>query len=313
MTSTSGPAWGRAVLVTGVPRSGTTWLARLLAQAPRTAMPGREPTNPHAGQFRLAGTLQSWSQLDEPTGRQRRALWRSYRGLEPRTYGRLGVRSWAAPLPWTTVVVKDPSALLALPTVIATTKARPVLVFRHPAAVLASYRRMGWTPDVAEIVAVEPSPAARAPGDEADDVDRMAFFWSACHQIALRPAPGGGTVFCASHEELTRGGEPAVRRLYEACGLTFGDRAALNVRSWTSRRAAARRPRTLSTSSTVVRSTRARRGKTPSRHSSLSDSKPRPDRSGSCRISAASRSDPRAYRIPVYVMPEASYAFDVKL
>lgn len=202
-------------------------------------MPGREPMNPHAGQFRLAGTLQAWSQLDEPTGRQRRALWRSYRGLEPRTYGRLGVRSWAAPLPWTTVVVKDPFALLALPTVIATTKARPVLVFRHPAAVLASYRRMGWTPDVAEIVAVEPSSAARAPGDEADDVDRMAFFWSACHQIALRPAPGGGTIVCVSHEELTRGGEPAVRRLYEACGLTFGDRAALDVRSWTSRRAAA--------------------------------------------------------------------------
>lgn len=214
MTSTSGPAWGRAVLVTGVPRSGTTWLARLLAQAPRTAMPGREPMNPHAGQFRLAGTLQAWSQLDEPTGRQRRALWRSYRGLEPRTYGRLGVRSWAAPLPWTTVVVKDPFALLALPTVIATTQARPVLVFRHPAAVLASYRRMGWTPDVAEIVAVEPSSAARAPGDEADDVDRMAFFWSACHQIALRPAPGGGTIVCVSHEEHPRWGAgcpPAVR------------------------------------------------------------------------------------------------------
>ncbi len=88
-------------------------------------MPGREPMK-HAGQFRLAGTLQAWSQLDEPTGRQRRALWRSYRGLEPRMYGRLGVRSWAAPLPWTTVVVKDPFALLALPTVIATTQARPV-------------------------------------------------------------------------------------------------------------------------------------------------------------------------------------------
>ena len=217
VTSTNGRARPRAVLVTGVPRSGTTWLARLLAMAPRTAMPGREPMNPHAGQFRLAGTLQAWSRLDQPTRRQRHALWRSYRGLEPRTYGRLGLRSWAAPLPWTTVVVKDPFALLALPAVVAATSARPVLVFRHPAAVLASYRRMGWTPDVAELVAVEPSLAARAPGQDADDVERMAFFWSACHEIALRPEAGSEAIVCVSHEEITRGGEP--RRPPALCGL----------------------------------------------------------------------------------------------
>ncbi len=209
VTSNGGRARPRAVLVTGVPRSGTTWLARLLALAPGTAMPGREPMNPHAGQYRLAGTLDAWSRLDEPTARQRRALWRAYRGLEPRTFGRLGVRSWAAPLPWTTVVVKDPFALLALPTVVSTTSALPVLVFRHPAAVLASYRRMGWTPDLDEIVDVEPSCAARAPGPDADDVDQMAFFWSVCHEIALRPGHGAETIVCVSHEQLTvrrRGG-----------------------------------------------------------------------------------------------------------
>lgn len=238
VTSSADGVRPRPVLVTGVPRSGTTWLARLLALAPRTAMPGREPMNPHEGQFRLAGTLQAWSRLDEPTRRQRRALWRAYRGWEPRTYGRLGVRRWAAPLPWTTVVVKDPFALLALPTVMRTTSALAVLVFRHPAAVLASYRRMGWTPDLAEIIDVEPSSATRAPGHDADDVDQMAFFWSVCHQVALRPDRGAESVVCVSHEELTGRGEGAVRRLYAACGLTFGDRTAREVRSWTSRRAA---------------------------------------------------------------------------
>ena len=45
------------ILVTGVPRSGNTWLARLLATSPGTAMAGREPMNPRGRQYALGGTL----------------------------------------------------------------------------------------------------------------------------------------------------------------------------------------------------------------------------------------------------------------
>lgn len=49
----------RPILVTGAPRSGTTWLAQMLATAPRTVLSGREPMNrgrepmkPHGRQYR---------------------------------------------------------------------------------------------------------------------------------------------------------------------------------------------------------------------------------------------------------------------
>ena len=184
----------RPILVTGVPRSGTTWLARLLAHAPRTALAGREPMNPRAHQFALAGTLTGWTRLTGVTPRQRLALVTSYRGLNPLVYSRYGQRQWAAPLPRTSVVVKDPFAMASLATVHDITDALPVLLVRHPGAVLSSYRRMGWSPDLDEIapLALEHlGEDVRPSGDAATD---MAVFWSTLHRLALLDLRGTGAV-----------------------------------------------------------------------------------------------------------------------
>src|SRR4051794_16992381 len=134
-----------------MPRSGTTWLGRLLAGAPGTTLVGREPMNPHRGQYRLGGTLDRWVELRVPTRRQARLLRRAYHGRSPLVYGRYGRRQWAAALPSVRTVVKDPFAMLSLPCVARTTGAQVVLLYRHPGAALASYRRMGWTPDLDEL------------------------------------------------------------------------------------------------------------------------------------------------------------------
>src|SRR5699024_4148149 len=96
-------------------------------------------------------TLDSWTELNHASPRQRRLLSRSYRGLNPWVYGRYGRRQWAAALPGTRVVVKDPFALLSLPLIRQSTLARVVIIYRHPGALLSSYRRMGWAPDIAEL------------------------------------------------------------------------------------------------------------------------------------------------------------------
>lgn len=229
-------AENRNILVTGVPRSGTTWLARLLAQAPGTAMPGREPMNPHPGQYRLAGTLSAWTRLQQPTAKQRRGLRRTYRGVEPRVYGRYGHRTWAAPLPATRVVVKDPFALLSIAAIRAATGARVVLVYRHPGAILVSYRRMGWRPDVEEIVCACPELSSRAPDPTADLVEQMGFFWQACHEVALgdadRDCLSAGALVVVSHEELTSAGEAGVRRLFDVCALPWSSTVAHHVTTW---------------------------------------------------------------------------------
>lgn len=226
---------GRPLLVTGLPRSGTTWLARLLAAGPGTALPGREPMNPRGRQFALAGSLPGWSRLDQQlTNAQRRTLRRAYRGWEPRIYGRLGADQWRAPLPGTRVVIKDPFALLSAPTICAVTGAQLVLVYRHPGALLASYRRMGWQPDIDEISELKLDGEAPPVSKDSllrDDVAAMAWFWRVCHQVVLADLSRCPEAVVVDHAELSRSGEPAARRLYEACGLIWSSRASARLRA----------------------------------------------------------------------------------
>jgi hypothetical protein len=218
-----------SILVTGVPRSGTTWLARLLAKAPGAALAGREPMNPRGRQYALGKTLHGWARLTDLTPRQRLLLRAAYRGWNPFVYSRFGLRQWAGPLPGTRLVVKDPYAMLSMPAVALATGALPVLVYRHPGAILASYRRVQWQPrldEVARIVAEagrnEPDlvlPEFPAPG-EASPAEEMGVFWSALHEFALADIPTSGAVV-VSHTELATGGVEAGQALAERLGLPW--------------------------------------------------------------------------------------------
>ena len=114
-------------------------------------------------------------------------------------FSRFGARQWAGPLPWTRVVVKDPYALLSMPAVVAATGATPVLVYRHPGAILASYRRVGWHPRLDEVAAIvahrgELTTAlglelpVGAVGSEPVTAHDMGAFWSVLHELALADA-----------------------------------------------------------------------------------------------------------------------------
>ncbi|MEQ6899794.1 sulfotransferase [Nocardioides sp. YIM 152588] len=222
----------RPILVTGVPRSGTTWLARLLARAPGTAMAGREPMNAHNRQYGLGGTLPGWARLTDPTPGQRRRLALAYRGLNPFVFSRYGSGQWRAPLPGTRVVVKDPYALASIPTVAEVTGAVPVLLFRHPGAVLASYRRMGWSPGLAPLCAMLEEQGlteiVERSGVRADlepsSAEALGRFWTALHELALDDIASAGTpVVVVSHRELAIGGADAGRALAGRLGLTWSD------------------------------------------------------------------------------------------
>lgn len=217
------------LLVTGMPRSGTTWVARELAQSPGAALAGREPMNPRPGQHALGGTLTSWAKLEAASAHQTRLLRMAYAGWDPRVYSRYGHRQWMAPLPRTRVIVKDPFALLSIATVVRTTGALPVIVYRHPGAVLASFRRMNWSPDPADVHAVESlmpgrnsggdGPSSTAASELNAEVDLIARMWSALYGAFLNDATSLDRALIVSHGELTVGGEPAMQQLRAACGL----------------------------------------------------------------------------------------------
>ncbi|HEX3931524.1 MAG TPA: sulfotransferase [Nocardioides sp.] len=229
--STPTPAGRRRhpLLVTGMPRSGTTWLARLCATAPGTSMPGRELMTPEG--YALHHTVDGWVALRGLTARQRRLMRLSYVGLNPFTFGRYGRRQLRASLPSTRVVVKDPFAMLSLPPICELTGAEPLVVYRHPGAMLVSYRRMGWQPDLTELRPILREhrreqgttdgglPELPLPG-EADDATAMAVFWSVLYEIAVDRAADIDGLVVVSHEELSAGGMPAAESLFTTLGLT---------------------------------------------------------------------------------------------
>ncbi|MBG6217297.1 hypothetical protein IWX75_001752 [Arthrobacter sp. CAN_A6] len=210
-------AFRPAILVTGAPRSGTTWLARELARSGGTALAGREPMNPRGSQYGLGGTLTGWTALHSPSPRQERLLRSAYQGRNLFVYSRYGHRQWAAPLPWTRMIMKDPFAMLSIPAIIATTGALPVLIYRHPGAVLTSYRRMGWTPDLAEVRNI--SPSLRPPPVDPGGAEAMAVFWSFLYERALADLADHPGALIVSHEELSVGGPQALQKLAGMCGL----------------------------------------------------------------------------------------------
>lgn len=223
------------ILVTGVPRSGTTWVARWLAGGEHMALPGREPMNPRGG-YALGGTLDGWARLTTLTPRQSRAVRASYRGLNPWVLSRYGHRQLSAALPSRRVVVKDPFALLSLPALAAATGAHPVVVFRHPGAVLASYRRMGWSSDTEEVQSLLEQARAdgmdvadlpRAPGDSPEAMGR---FWATLHDIALWDCDRAGLApTIVSHAELATSGHDGGRVLCDHLGVTWTEEMAAEL------------------------------------------------------------------------------------
>ncbi|MEZ5095766.1 MAG: hypothetical protein R2731_06385 [Nocardioides sp.] len=166
--------------------------------------------------------------------RQRRALRSTYAGWNPRTYGRYGRHQWRAALPGTRVVVKDPFAMLSAPTIVAVTGARPIQVYRHPGAVLASYRRMGWRPDLDEIADLVPVAADHRP--------ELAALWATgaercprqpgwrcsgpCSSSSSSTTPRAPGTVLVPHADLAGGGLPAVRALFAELGLEPTDDTA---------------------------------------------------------------------------------------
>lgn len=235
--SSDGPG---KILVTGMPRSGTTWLARILATAEGSALTGREPMNPRGRQWALAGTLDGWTRLTAPSNRQVSALRRAYRGLSPSVYSRYGLRQWRAPLPWTRLVVKDPFAMLSTPTIREQTGARPVLIHRHPGAMLVSYRRMHWLPDIEELTPIvkrfartSPDAASAIPrlpsATPADGALAMAWFWSALYSMAITDIREIPDALVVPHE-LVATEESLCRRLHERLGVPWSAGAEAEFR-----------------------------------------------------------------------------------
>lgn len=135
---------GPPIFVTGTHRSGTTWVAKMLA------VPGlwyvHEPFNPNKGVWKESFTY-------APPDRDRRDIDRYFsqllQGEFRRTADTCNTEHWLMPMrlfrpPIRRLMIKDPLACLLTGYLSRRFDLRTLVLFRHPAGFVSSVTRLGW-------------------------------------------------------------------------------------------------------------------------------------------------------------------------
>ncbi|MEO3872501.1 sulfotransferase [Nonomuraea sp. B12E4] len=231
------------VLVTGLPRSGTSWTGRMLA-AGGDLVYVNEPLNPEHPPGRCPGVLKapvthrfqyicddnaaSWL----PAFRDTVAL--RYRWLaelranrSPYDLARLlryGTAFAFGRLAGRRALLDDPFAVLSAGWFAARLGCRVIALVRDPVSFVASWRRLGWTVYFHELLEqpllVRDHPELlelRALVGSQDHVAKTAALWRATHTILAR-TPG---ILLTSYESLAADPLPGFQRLYAHAGLPW--------------------------------------------------------------------------------------------
>ncbi len=258
------PAADAPILVTGAPRTGSTWLGNVLALAPGVGVV-HEPFNPACSQgicradFRhsfvavteaseapyLAALSDTLAWRFSP-GAELRAIPHRTAPLPPRALARLArdyayferMRRSAA-----RIVVKDPIALFSAEWIARRFGARVVVIIRHPAGFVASMRAAGFVmhfeafrrqpelmagrlaPFAAEIAAAAPEPSS--------SIAANTLLWRILHHHIDRLRAEHPDWIFVRHEDLSRDPAAEFPALFARLGLEFTDAARAGLEQFT--------------------------------------------------------------------------------
>lgn len=206
------------ILVTGMPRSGTTWLGNVLAKAKSTNYVF-EPFNISV-KMNAGSPVKNWFEtLNDFSTATKRAEVKEY--VDKKCFGKTSFKSyrpkrvvsylreiWAEHL-----VVKDPLAIFSLEWYNKTYKSKTIIMVRHPAALVSSYKDHGWGVDFNDLLG-QPEWCRRFPLEATEltaflkaspsHLERNAFLWKLIYQIVdreFRPLPD---VLIVKHEDLLK-------------------------------------------------------------------------------------------------------------
>jgi hypothetical protein len=261
---------GRAILVTGLPRAGTSWVGKML-QAGREVVYVNEPLNPqhppghspgvlnaevsHRFQYICADNDEPWAAAFADTLRLRYRLTAELRrNHAPYDLARLvkyGTAFTAGRLRHRRALIDDPFAVLSSAWFAERLGCHVVAIVRHPVAFIASRQRLGYRTDLYELLG-QPlllrdlpgryTDEIRALADSPDNIAKAALLWRMTYATLAELAgrlPHRLTL--PRYEDLATDPVPRFRELYEVCGLTWTDKAEQRVVTATTGRGDAER------------------------------------------------------------------------
>lgn len=233
---------GRPILVTGMPRSGTTWVGRVLC-AGKGAGYVNEPFNlaTSPGTIRvpvdhwfpkvtaenegeILAALEPLLRFEYPLGRELRRCRTYVDLLHTRNMWRSFVRGRGRrPL------VKEPHAVFSAEWFAERLGSDVVVTVRHPAAVVSSWKRLAWSFDFTNLLA-QPGllrdqlgpfgpDMERALEPSYDLVDRVALLWHVVYRSVADYRERFPAFHIVRHEDLSREPVEGYRALYETLGL----------------------------------------------------------------------------------------------
>lgn len=249
------------ILVTGVHRSGTTWIGRMLALAGDVSYMS-EPLNPYSPgpllslktshQYRyicekneacFLNAYKSLTKLEYPFRREWRAVRRPADVARiTKRAARLALdrRRGARPL------FKDPFAFFSIPWFLDRLGCVAVVTVRHPAAVVSSLKRLGWRFNFAhlldqpllieDLLAPYEAEMERLRRSPADIVLHGSLLWKMVYDTASRFSEGDDRVVVVRHEDLSSNPVERFGGLYRALGLRSDAGTADSIRAFTDER-----------------------------------------------------------------------------
>ncbi|WP_424536329.1 sulfotransferase [Sphaerisporangium viridialbum] len=243
------------ILVTGLPRSGTSWAGKMLAAGGEVVYVN-EPLNPQRPPGRSPGVLNAtvghrfqyicednegpWLRAfaDTVTLRYRYAA-ELRRNRSPGDLARLAKNASAftlGRLRGRRALLDDPFALFSAGWFAERLGCRVVLLVRDPVSFAASWQRLGWTVYFHELleqpllVRDHPSVEALRPliGSQ-DRLAKAATLWRVARSVAEALAERHPSIRLARYEQLATDPVTGYRDLYEWCGLTWSASAERRI------------------------------------------------------------------------------------
>jgi hypothetical protein len=251
----------RPILITGLPRSGTSWVGKML-QATGEVVYVNEPLNPHRPPGRSPGVLNAsvthafqyicadneapWLRAYRDTTRLRyhtlaelranRALpdlARLAKNLTAFTAGRLRGRR---------ALLDDPYAVLSAAWFAQRLGVITVVLVRDPVTWAGSWRKLGWTtyfhelleqPLLVRDVLGERAAELRALVGSQDELAKNAALWRATYEAVDAMRKDVESLHVVRYEDLAGDPETAFGELYRTCELTWDATAREAIRSAT--------------------------------------------------------------------------------
>jgi Sulfotransferase family len=242
----------RPILITGSPRCGSTWVGKMLAQS-RSVKYVHEPFNGSQRRCACGVSLPYWfpyvSRANEGPIHKHIAHcvrcgldafnMRNVLGDMVRTRHLRPLRAYLATVFAERPLLKDPLAVFSAEWLVSSFQMNAVVVIRHPAAVVSSYKALNWSHPFEHFLA-QPALmrdhlwpfeaqirqfAARPP----DVVDQASLLWLLVHHVIRGYKQAHPDWTLVRHEDLSRNPIAAFEPLFGKVGLEFCDGIAQTI------------------------------------------------------------------------------------